>query len=147
MRTRPGWRLTPLLRRRSACYDRFVRRRVSPAVVGIVLALVALRPVLLDRCVLACAGDAAASTPSCHHTSQEQGARVDAPAHACGHDHGAIVLGANAAASHDPTLTMVWEAFAVSADTVAPARSHSSFQFRAPPSTASLHSVSGPLRV
>src|SRR4051812_45314614 len=89
-----------------ATIDRVMRRCLVRAVVVAIMALVAGRPILLDRCVLACAHDTAAATPRCHHADDESRTRVDAPSGACGHDHSAVLLGANSTASDERLVTI-----------------------------------------
>jgi hypothetical protein len=129
-----------------ACYDRGVRCRVSPVALGIVLALVAFRPVLLDHCLLACSGESATITPSCHHATEQSGTRFETPSHACGHDHGAVLVAANASASHEPTSA---SAEAVRVDDGIIASSRSDFSLHSPPEFASgtTHFAPTPLRL
>jgi hypothetical protein len=78
---------------------------VASAIAAALVVLVAGRPVLLDRCVLACA-HAITAVASCHQAAANPLlARVDAAPRSCGHDHSAVLLGANTAAAHDPLAT------------------------------------------
>jgi hypothetical protein len=79
---------------------------VTGLITAALVLLVAGRPVLLDRCVLACAHATAAAVPSCHPAAVDSlYARVGTVPQACGHDHSAVLLGANTAAAHDPLVT------------------------------------------
>jgi hypothetical protein len=79
---------------------------MTGVIVAALVVLVAGRPVLLDRCVLACAHATTAPVPSCHQAAADPlDTRVDAAPPACGHDHSAVLLGANTAAAHDPLVT------------------------------------------
>jgi hypothetical protein len=65
------------------------------------LLFVAARPILLDHCLEACAASSAtAATPACHHLSEPR-LKIGFPPQPCGHDHGAVMLGANTVASHE----------------------------------------------
>ncbi len=122
------------------------RYRASPIALAIVMALVALRPVLQDRCLLACAGESSASTPSCHHATEAHGDRLETRTQGCEHDHGAVILGANASTAYETSLNVSAES--VSIDDIV-ARSRSRFHLHAPPPIASgrNHAVSQPLRL
>jgi hypothetical protein len=79
-----------------------VRPWFSRAIIATLLLIVAARPILLDRCIEACASGHAAASPACHHTSDAH-ARIAPPAQPCRHDHSAVMVGANTAALHDPS--------------------------------------------
>jgi hypothetical protein len=124
-----------------------VRRRVPPVALGFLLALVALRPILLDHCLLACSGASATSTPSCHHTGQQLNTRIETPGQPCGHDHGAVVLAANASVSHEPVSTMCVELVTAIDATLARFRSRLTPDSPPPSGTGSPGSFSLPLRL